>query len=369
MISDGAIVPRPLGKASCNDCGHGFHVEPIQDNQLRELYGDAYSLGLRDKSADADRASGYCEHISEHLGSLDRHIERGHVVVEFGCGTGHLLRKISQKWQPRRLVGIEPAPKLANKARELNGKYVEIIESYAESSVPLVKDADFAISVNVIEHALDPVAFLKTCRDSINERGTILVICPDGNYPHSELLFYDHVSSFSVTSFERAASQAGLKMLHSATLGNGQEGFQLFVLAPDGSAQEPSAGSAASFQELSEGRGRYLKGWATLEQGVRNQIGSDRYAIFGIGEYADLLSAYCPGIIGAAECFVVDNAPQPEYRGKPLLSLDAFRQEKPDTRILAAVNPRSWKYLIERLRSGSVVANHPYEFSELRSAL
>ena len=258
MISDGAIVPRPLGKASCNDCGHGFHVEPIQDNQLHELYGDAYSLGLRDKSADADRASGYCERISEHLGLLGRHIERGHVVVEFGCGTGHLLRKISQKWQPRRLVGIEPAPKLANEARELNGKDVEIIESYAESNVPLVKDADFAVSINVLEHALDPVAFLKTCRDSINGRGTILVVCPDGNYPHSELLFYDHVSSFTGTSFERAASQAGLKVLHTAALENAQEGFQLFVLALEGSAAEPGAHSAASFQELSEARGRYL---------------------------------------------------------------------------------------------------------------
>ena len=41
------------------------------------------------------------------------------VVLDVGCGTGRLLRKVRERWPAARLIGVDPAPGMIEKAREL----------------------------------------------------------------------------------------------------------------------------------------------------------------------------------------------------------------------------------------------------------
>src|SRR5438093_1096741 len=69
---------------------------------------------------------------------------------------------------------------------------------------------ELAISVNVIEHVLSPHAFLQSLRAAVRDGGHVVVICPDGDVPNYELLFYDHLYSFGSNALLALASAVGL---------------------------------------------------------------------------------------------------------------------------------------------------------------
>jgi 2-polyprenyl-3-methyl-5-hydroxy-6-metoxy-1,4-benzoquinol methylase len=365
-LSEGRVIHRPLAKSSCNVCGYGFHSQPISSQDRDGFYDETYDLGLRDAEADQRRAQNYVQHIETLLA---RHTTgfpcQGMSIVEFGCGTGALLECMTERWMAARSLGIEPAASLVRVAQARVGRNVAIRQGFAESGHMVGGAYDLCVSVNVIEHALDPVDFLAACRASVAEGGVIVAVCPDGDRPNSELLFRDHVSSFSATSFALVAARAGLRLIASAPMEGQQSGFKIFMLKSDGS---PAVNPDRSESQLSELRENYLKGWQELEQAALSALGTKEFAIFGIGEYADLLHAYCPGITDRARFHVVDNPVRRERDGRKVIETDEFMCQRQLT-ALAAVHPRNWSMLKRRFEAVADRFFHPYQFCSLRSQL
>lgn len=365
MSSEGRVVERPLERSSCNGCGYGFHSRPLSREDRDAFYDDAYDLGLRDIAADRQRAQGYRRHIESFL---ERHAHwswRDISIVEFGCGTGALLKSLVDAQPIARALGVEPAAKLAEVARADAGVNVTIREAFAESGGTLRESHDLCLSVNVIEHALDPVSFLDACKTSIAATGRIVIICPDGNDPSSELLFRDHVSSFSVNAFALIAARVGLRLLATEPLSGQQSGFRIFLLQ---SSDEPQAVPRSPQESLSSARNSYLAGWSEIESATLAALGGRTFSIFGTGEYADLLKAYCPQIADGAAFYVADTPGQSQKDGREIVATDEFLR-RPDTMALAAVNPRSWAALQQRFEHVSDRFVHPYQFCSLRSKL
>ncbi|MHA6645995.1 class I SAM-dependent methyltransferase [Mesorhizobium sp. A623] len=329
------------------------------------FYDDTYDLGLRDADADQRRAREYARHIEAFLAQHFDRPPRGMTIVEFGCGTGALLNCLVDQGIAVRGLGIEPAAKLAEAARTCAGRNIVIREGFAENGVVIGGSHDLCVSVNVIEHALDPVSFLAACRASITEEGMIVTICPDGDHPNSELLFQDHVSSFSTTALALVATRAELRLVASAPLTGQQSGFRIFLLQRgQGAVAEPRR----SQEQLSRLRSGYLGGWGELEQAVLSVLGRREFGIFGAGEYADLLHAYCPEIIDQAKFFIVDTPVQREKNGRVVITVDEFLAQN-SMAALAAVHPRNWSMLKQRFSAISDRFLHPYQFCNLRSQL
>lgn len=364
MTSDGRITASALRKASCIGCGHGFHVQPLQGEERDRFYDDDYDVGLRDADADLQRARQYAEHIWASLQAHGSSFARPSSVIEFGCGSGALLKLIADDWQLSEAIGIEPAARLAETARRNARANMEVVQCYAESTAISEGRHDLALSVNVVEHAFEPVKFLQANARAIRDGGMVAVVCPDGNKANSELLFRDHVSSFSLDSMARSARAAGLHVFSQRALGGPQSGFQLFLLRKGVDDKRFDADFAA----LGTARNHYLEGWSEIERRTLEAIGQRTYAIYGIGEYADLLDAYCPLLADGALLYVVDFPNQQERNGKEIVSLEAFSC-RADMVVVAAVNPRNWQLLKQKFQDLTPDLVHPYQFTCLRGEL
>ncbi|MEO0370273.1 MAG: class I SAM-dependent methyltransferase [Pseudomonadota bacterium] len=338
---------------SCKLCGYGFHRTPLTEDALRGFYNEDYSLGQHDLRAEQQRAQAYGTVVAELLDEAG--VPMPDRFLEFGCGMGSLLAWLQAHWGSGSAFGIEPSDQLAAVAGQNAAEGVEVLQGFAEDlSAAHVGAYDLCLSVNVVEHTLSPQRFLETCRKAIRPNGSVIVVCPDGETPGTELLFLDHVSSFTQASMSFFAQRAGLQCVTRKALAGPLLGFQMFLLKP---GTDPSL-TANSPSALSERRANFLNTWLECEAAVGARLNGQPYAIFGVGEYADLLTAYAPGLVAGAECFVADDPQMPDYAGKRVLTTDAFLRLKP-VALLAAVNERSRTAVEARFRDRCPDVFHP----------
>jgi SAM-dependent methyltransferase len=124
---------------------------------------------------------------------LVRRIARGaRLVVDIGCGTGHLLAGVANAVE--RGVGIDFAPgmvaaaeRTAAAAGALNLRFIEgDAEAAARSGEPPGR-VDLAIFCGVLEHLDDPVSMLIAWSRRVGSQGRILVIAPHAGSPWASL--------------------------------------------------------------------------------------------------------------------------------------------------------------------------------------
>lgn len=353
MVSDGRIIQKPLRKRSCKACGYGFHSVQLSSENLRDLYSEDYNLGQRDPQAEINRAKLYAHEIKTFL--TESNIPPPKRFTEFGCGLGSLISILAKQWQSIEAVGIEPSPQLARSADLKSTKNVRVEYGFAEDFTRQYSQVnDLCFSVNVIEHALSPADFLQACKDVITDDGRIIVICPDGEKPSSELLFYDHISSFTLSSFNRFVSKVGLTICETRPLSGPLQGFRIYLLKKSSLLKVFSDDASALF----ENRLLYLNSWNKSKETLDRLFNKEPYAVFGTGEYVDLLRAYSPNWIENSFCFTVDNPLKKTHFGKPVLPLDKVIKDKP-MNILAAVNERSWLTVKKRFTALGLKVYHP----------
>lgn len=362
MISDGSQIYRPLQRRSCNTCGYGFHAIAPTAEDLLEIYGASYSIGLRDTQAGHQRALAFGSQISDFLRAYRGTKFSISSLVEFGSGSGNLLNYLADEWKCEFVTGVEPSAQLVEYSRRHAVTGVRIQESFAEAFDPQGIAYDLCVSVNVVEHAASPAAYLRACRNAVSRDGIVILICPDGEVATSELLFYDHISSFTVRSMKLCAEEAGLGITESSAMTGTLSGFRIYLmcLSTDHGEIDSIAGS-----ELTKMRAEFMESWRSIESAVLEAFGDSTYSIFGTGEYADLLAAYSPRVVEKASFFVVDNPIQSLCHGKPVISTEAFMGGVP-TPLLAAVSHHSWPGLRNRFASHRYMIFHPYELAQER---
>ncbi|MFK7878304.1 class I SAM-dependent methyltransferase [Roseobacter sp.] len=355
MLSDGQTLKCVLRKMSCCDCGHCFHAAPPTQEDLLKLFDENYSLGQRDPSAEVHRAELYAEAIMEFL--AENSIAWPQRLVEIGCGMGSLLSLLAGRWNCQSAAGIEPSQQLATAALTKCPENA-VVHQCAAEDLPMQEFCgfDLCLSVNVAEHTLAPSEFLRKCNSTVTDAGHILVICPDGEQPSSELLFYDHMSSFTDASLTSFAKQAGLRKVASRSLTGGLQGFRAHLLDQDNQFPETVS---SSYQDLSKQRIEFLERWCQGCSTLGLALRENDYAIFGTGEFADLLATYCAPIVENATYFVVDNSVVESYRGKPVIDTKTFISLE-DLKLVAAVHERSWPAVHKRFRSLGAEIFHPY---------
>ncbi|WP_262519022.1 class I SAM-dependent methyltransferase [Agrobacterium fabrum] len=326
MLSDGRSVPAPLEKKHCGVCGLIQHSSPPSQATIEAIFSSDYALHTRlvDNAFEKQRQTLYADWI---LNLLDTSTIDS--IFEIGAGTGLLMAELRRRAPHLRLRGVEPVVSAVSEAAADLDIEVGLLR---DINAALLK-VDVVLSVNVIEHVHDPVEFLMQSRAALSEGGRIVVICPDGDHPSTEILIYDHIHSFTLRSFEKIVQRAGLTIMDRQLAPVALGAFQAVVLVPG------SNDSAASLMidDLYERRSSFLRRWQQLDQVLLERVGdcSSLWA-FGSGENAQLLRAYAPKVWSKVQGIVADSAGV--FDGKPIEPYQAARRGGKRT-ILLAVRP------------------------------
>lgn len=341
MVSDGKIRLIPLLKASCISCGLVSHWTPLSQKEVRDVYDADYDLGAVPNAGDSTRALRYAAAIAE-LGNL----EDAANILEIGCGSGAVLSELLRRQPKGRFLGLEAAPQLAG-VRIDSG--VEIRRSFIEDLRDEDRRFDLVYAINVIEHAADPEAFLLAVARQLSNNGVVVIVFPDGMKPNLELLFADHINSFTNFSLDLIARRAGLQIIYSEPVARFED-FQVIVLAHEEKRAPPDAvNSDSSFHVLHDRRVEYLLKWSALDSSLDSRIkNASEVLVFGAGEAAALLRAYAPETWKRVSALVVDEPASSHSLGKRLLRYSDLEPSYGAV-IVIATHPRSQLHFFERL--------------------
>jgi len=341
MLSDGRVISRPIAKSSCLSCGLVSHSRPLTQGELNLIFAADYApqppaAGL---PFERHRKEAYAAWVLDLLGGV-----AVCSVFEVGAGDGSLLLELQRARPDYRLAGIEPAPDSAAAARASG---VEVATAFLGPEVLAGRQSDVVVAVNVAEHVADPVVFLRLLAGCVKPGGLIIVICPDGDRPSSELVIFDHAHTFSGLSLRRLALEAGLSLRRWEAAPVELGPFQAAVLER---LPSPLAAPSGDFHGLAEARARYLGAWAGLDEALQRRTANEpMLEAFGVGEAANMLRVYAPRAWSRVRRAVIDGGGG-SYAGLSVAEYGALRPD-PSRALLLAVRPEVQSALRRRLEA------------------
>src|SRR6185437_4556805 len=196
----------------CRDCGHFFNAA---FDQRKVQYDQAY-----DSSLDfSPRFVAFEDELTRRLSAT--YDLGGKLIVDVGCGKGGFLIRLCAASDAKGIgfdKSFEPRPD------EVPGvRFVRDWFDRAYTGDP----PDLVTCRHVLEHIVEPVAFLRALKDqpSIRPDTVFYFEVPNALYTLRDLgiwdLIYDHVSYFTPTSFRKAVELAGFEVKNDrATFGD-----------------------------------------------------------------------------------------------------------------------------------------------------
>lgn len=142
-------------------------------------------------------------------------------VLEVGCGSGELLRRLEFNSVVAMGVDLSQDGLIMAKARMDRGDLAPplLINARAES-LPL-KDASFdaVVAQHLLEHIHNPIEALREWRRVLRPGGVVALVTPNALYP-DQTLFDDpsHVDLFTPDTLRSALESSGFKVVHLSTL-------------------------------------------------------------------------------------------------------------------------------------------------------
>lgn len=142
-------------------------------------------------------------------------------ILDIGCGSGVLLKVISNNFPDCKLYGLDPSPK---HAQQLLKEKAEISEGFIESIKPqTLINIDIICIISVIEHLYDPFNSLKKVYNEMKEGSYLLIEVPnidsfDGkNFEPFAEFSLEHINYFSKESLSTMLTNIGFKIVDCAT--------------------------------------------------------------------------------------------------------------------------------------------------------
>jgi SAM-dependent methyltransferase len=318
LLSDLRTTVKRLGRAACLRCGLVRRRCIPPSREQYGIFGDEYSLFAQQPTEHVrERQARLAAWILEALGDF-----RLGSVFEVGCGDGSLLEALSVLVPAASCGGIDPAPQSVAQAQR---RGLSVTKGFAEDITE--HDADFCLSVNVIEHVPNPLDFLRSMKRAASTDGRIVIVCPDGDIPNYELLFYDHLYSFDRHSLAALCARADLMTLQMRKAPSTLGPFQMVVARP-ATDERPQPAINSANVALTEAKASYLRAWSRLEDALIERVGNaDPIVVFGNSDIAALLRVYAPSLWARVEACVVDGEPSADrFMNRPLRAYSSLPQ-------------------------------------------
>jgi hypothetical protein len=321
---------KPLTLKNCRSCDFIFNANfdpATQEHSARYEASQAYSPTF----------SGYAKTLAEQW--RDRHKLSGKKLLEIGCLQGEFITQMCEACNSTG-IGIDPALDPSRTPPQSKGK-VEFIKDYygpKHTGLP----ADFICCRHTLEHIARPHDFMRSIREAIGDRKTIVGIeVPDTDRVLEEGAFwdiyYEHCSYFNARSLRSLLRKTGFEIVHESLEYDGQYLVVDAVPAQPGevepAADAPRSAAAHGMFSLIEARVE----WDDLLHLSR----INRVAVWGSGSKAvgflstlDLSHDFIP--------FVVDINPNKRGTflpgtGQQIITPDELKAYNPQ--IVIAMNP------------------------------
>ena len=296
ILSDGRVIARPQAKRGCRRCGAAFHAAAPSEADVDAFFNRDYSLPTNSLLTSRERGAAYAGWIAATLGCLGTA-----KVLDIGCGSGALVDALSSRNPGIAAMGLDPA--LAAERLASPGK--PALRRGRIESIGANETFDLIVAVNVIEHIFRPARFLSQLSARLRPNGRIVVICPAADPPNFELLFFDHLITFTPPALGAVAHEAGLKILEHCFAPPALGDLQMAILA----AGDQAPHIVRPPEGLESARIRHLDSWLRLDENLaRRTGGAPALRMFGAGEKAALLHAYAPLTWARVELLAVDPA-------------------------------------------------------------
>jgi SAM-dependent methyltransferase len=183
---------------------------------------------VSDSSGHYDIGSGYWAGYSKGADESARldlekfadFVHENDVVLDFGCGSGYMLRMLAG----REKIGIEPGLEAADFARSL-GLIVHSSLAEVES-----ESVDVAVSNHVLEHTLRPLDDLQEIRRVLRPGGRLVLVVPIDDWRNqrvpSEGDVNHHLYTWTPLLLGNLLTEAGFRVQESRILVTGwRHGF------------------------------------------------------------------------------------------------------------------------------------------------
>lgn len=177
---------------------------------LETIYKENYNVGYLQEGHDLAISYGgdFLEFIEQSINKMNPVTKR---ISEIGAGGCYILGKLKDKGYD--VTAIDPSP-IAIQAGSKFG--IEVIEDFYPTSNKMPK-TDMIIHYDVLEHVLDPSAFLRKHQNDLNPGGLIAFAVPDcTKYIESgdmSMILHEHLNYFDQESLGNVVESAGFEVL------------------------------------------------------------------------------------------------------------------------------------------------------------
>lgn len=216
MSTDRRLVDAEVVNCLCSDCGAIFNAGGAR-TQAQQFYAETYSLHgesvLSEWQVHVDGAiRGENDAILDFILASCPLAPRGR-ILEIGCGKGVLLGKFLKAMPGWSASAVEPSANAAQYFRRILPQ-VRIHEGAFDTAPFRDERFDFVAVSGVLEHVLDPVAFMAEVRSCIAPGGCAYVGLPNFEAKPDDLVLYDHLTQFTPATLDLLYARAGFRLLH-----------------------------------------------------------------------------------------------------------------------------------------------------------
>jgi SAM-dependent methyltransferase len=326
MASDWRVVQALLRRCACTRCGVIRSCEPAADSGMFVRDYTLYAHPPNDPR-ERQRQEQYATWIASAVEP-----RRPQRVLDVGCGNGSLLLALGERWPASILMGCDLSADSVKHGLDAG----MALWPLPVDDLPGDIDADIVVTVNVIEHAVDPLSLLQSLRKRVIPDGLLVVICPDGAKVDVELLISDHVHSLARPHLENLLARAGFTPRLWAAAPEPLGAFQMIVAEPHGSPRVPP--SIGVHESTVREKAAYLQRWADLDKRLLARLGEGPVVCFGMGETAGLLRAYAPSAWNQVRARTADRlVDSSSFAALPAVPLEDVPA---DRTLLVAVRPQ-----------------------------
>ena len=295
MLSDGKIIPIPLKKCFCTFCGMVRHETRLTEKEIAAFYDNDYGLPKQSDMYEITRAIEYSRNIVNFLGKSFL----GN-LLEIGCGSGFLLREMAVQNLGTSYEGFDPA--LVNNNFDLGDKKLVLHKSPDMKCLSRDK-YNTILSINTLEHISDPILALKNIADRMENDADVILVLPSYYPANVELLFFDHLWTFTPKCLSLLLDQVGLHLVNYQNLDKDLDGFTIYHIKKENPIHKDTDWDVLSYD-------RYLDAWKNLDHNLNSSIhrfkGEMDIQIFGAGQMAGLLRCYAPKFYNKVSRVVAD---------------------------------------------------------------
>lgn len=196
----GVGVYRLPSKDAAQDSVEYPRYDPIEHNTVKRINEFYRNPEFRSIQMNPHRFDLY-EEIASFAETA--HVEHdGKDVADVGCGTGHFLQHLHDRFQPESLHGFDVSEGALEVARDvLPDASFDVLDIYQDNG----QRFDVVYCIEVLEHLLHPKQALATLVSMTRPGGVLVLTVPDGRIDQ----YHGHINFWSPESWKIFLESAG----------------------------------------------------------------------------------------------------------------------------------------------------------------